>query len=282
MTTHIKYLLVLLALYQPPVFAYLDPGTGSMLLSGIIGLLATALFTLKSIYYKVVGRVLALFGVKVERKHRTFVFYSEGKTYWNSFQPILEALHQRGIHATYLTSSDDDPGLAFATEYIETIYIGCGNKAYTFMNLLEADLCIMTTPGLDVLQIKRSKGVKHYAHIVHAPTDIHLYKLFSFDYYDSVLCSGPQQINTLRQLEQLRNTPAKLLLQSGCTYYDGLVKQHQQLPPRENASDEQYHVLIAPTWGSNGLLRKYGLDLLLPPSESWFSAYHSPSPTILC
>jgi len=43
---------------------------------------------------------------------------------------------------------------------VEAKYIGTGTKAYSYLRFLEADVCAMTTPGLDVLQIKRSKGVK--------------------------------------------------------------------------------------------------------------------------
>lgn len=66
--------------------------------------------------------------------------------------------------------------------------------------MLEADVCVLTTPGLDVLQIHRSPGVRHYAHLVHSATDMAIYKLFSFDWFDSVLCSGPHQMRSLRAL----------------------------------------------------------------------------------
>ena len=75
-------------------------------------------------------------------------------------------------------------------------------------------------PGLDVLQIRRSKGVKHYVHLVHAITDIGTYKQFSFDYFDTILTSGEYQIRALRELEKLRGTKEKNLVRTGCTYMD--------------------------------------------------------------
>ena len=39
----------------PPAHAYLDPGTGSMLLSALIGLAAAAALGLKMFWYRVVG-----------------------------------------------------------------------------------------------------------------------------------------------------------------------------------------------------------------------------------
>ena len=38
-----------------PSFAYLDPGSGSMLLTAILGMLAAATYTLKGYFHKVTG-----------------------------------------------------------------------------------------------------------------------------------------------------------------------------------------------------------------------------------
>lgn len=269
---------IALTCFQSPAFAYLDPGTGSMLLSALIGIVATAFFMLKTLYYKLSGGILSLFGVKIEKKKHGIVFYSEGKSYWRTFKPVLEALDKEGVEATYLTSSDDDEALNFQSKNIICKYIGEGNKAYTQLNMLEADVCVMTTPGLDVLQIRRSKGVKHYAHIVHAPTDAGLYKLYSFDYYDSVLCSGQHQINSIRYLEQLRGTLPKLLTHAGCPYMDVLA---ERLESENNISRDIKalpHVLIAPTWGNNGLLKRFGLSLLMPLAEQGYQITIRPHP----
>ena len=49
-------LLILLAL-APPAHAYLDPATGSMIISALIGLLAAIALALKMFWYRVVGLV---------------------------------------------------------------------------------------------------------------------------------------------------------------------------------------------------------------------------------
>ena len=41
-----------LAGFAPPVFAYLDPSTGSMILSAIVGLFATMALAVKTYWYK--------------------------------------------------------------------------------------------------------------------------------------------------------------------------------------------------------------------------------------
>lgn len=40
---------------SPPAFAYLDPSTGSMILSAIVGLLATLGLALKTFWYRIRG-----------------------------------------------------------------------------------------------------------------------------------------------------------------------------------------------------------------------------------
>ena len=64
---------------------------------------------------------------------------------------------------------------------------------------------------------------------------------------------GPAQAKSLRDLEALRKTPAKELPLLGCPYLDGLVaRRDPNYPPEDNT------ILIAPTWGANGLLTRTG------------------------
>ncbi len=70
--------------------------------------------------------------------------------------------------------------------------------------MLTADVCLMTTPGINVYQLKRSKGVKHYAHVLHAASDATMYRLFGIDYFDSILLSGDYQKKDIRLLEEIR------------------------------------------------------------------------------
>ncbi len=41
-----------LLMFAPPAFAYLDPSTGSMILSAVVGLFATAALAVKTYWYK--------------------------------------------------------------------------------------------------------------------------------------------------------------------------------------------------------------------------------------
>ncbi len=48
-------LLVSLAMVAPEAWAYLDPSTGSMILSAIVGVFATAALAIKTFWYKLKG-----------------------------------------------------------------------------------------------------------------------------------------------------------------------------------------------------------------------------------
>jgi hypothetical protein len=250
-----------------------------MLVAGIAGLFTTLLFFLKGLYYK--GRLLLLGVVGKttpddQTKHQ-LVFYSEGGQYWSTFKPILDELVGRGERCVYVTSDEEDPGLRHASSLVNTICIGRGTKAYVYLTALEADICAMTTPGLDVLHIRRSKGVKHYAHLIHAPTDVGIYKRYSFDYFDSIFISGDHQGKSLRKLEESRGTPPKLLLKTGCLYYDEMQRQLKELDVAP-VPEKPLTVLVAPTWGLNGLLKKFGARVLIPFLEQEWNVIVRPHP----
>jgi Na+/melibiose symporter-like transporter len=52
--TQAGFALLLLAL-SPPVFAYLDPSTGSMVVSAIVGIFASIALAVKTYWYKIKG-----------------------------------------------------------------------------------------------------------------------------------------------------------------------------------------------------------------------------------
>ena len=90
-----------------------------------------------------------------------------------------------------------------------------------------------------------------------------MYKYFAFDFFDTVMCSGKHQIESIRQLEKLRKTKKKELLQTGLTYFDVLEnrKQKQQnISKNKNTSKKVF--LVAPTWKDNNIIEKYGVKPL--------------------
>jgi len=242
---------------------YIDPGTGSALFSILIGAAATVYFLGRALVIKF---KVVLSGGKTAGASSNaypFVIYNEGKQYWNVFKPVLDEFENRKIALLYLTSAQDDPVFDTTWSFVKAEFIGEGNRAFARLNMLRAGICLMTTPGLDVYQLKRSKMVKHYAHILHAPSDATMYRLFGIDYFDSVLLTGDYQAEDIRILERQRNIPEKKLITVGCSYLDVYAEKIKNLPVEEN---HPFTVLVSPSWGESALLTRYGEKLLDPLS----------------
>lgn len=257
-----------------PSFLYIDPGTGSMLFSVVVGLAATMYFLARSL---VVRAKTLVIGKKsdVKTEKVTFVIYSEGRRYWNVFLPIVDAFERRGVPLVFLTSSSDDPVFDTRYAHVSAQYIGEGNRAYAYLNFLSADVCVMTTPGLDVYQIKRSKGVTHYSHVLHSVDDATSYRLFGIDYFDSILLSGEYQKEDLRSLESFRALTQRQLPVVGCTYLDVLEAKKQTLVVEK---DPSFTVLVSPSWGPSGILSRFGSSLLTPLAETGWRILVRPHP----
>lgn len=255
---------------------YIDPGTGSMLFSIFIGLAAASYFLFRTLLI----RVKFIFTGRKARNAKKYqiVIYSEGRHYWNVFSPVLEALERRAQPAHYLTSAADDPFFEKRYECITGEYIGEGNKAFTRLNFLDADICLMTTPGLEVYQLKRSKSVRHYAHILHDTGDVTCYRLFGIDWFDSILLSGEYQKADIRSLEEIRGTRVKQLPVTGSTYLDVYNEKIKTLPREDN---HQCTVLISPSWGPGTLLNRFGEKLIDPLITAGRSIIIRPHPQSL-
>ena len=253
---------------------YIDPGTGSMLFSIVIGLVTMLYFVGKAAFIKL--KFVLSGGKAVANGDRyPFVIYSEGAQYWNVFKPIIEEFEKRQVPVVFYTSSEKDPVFTEKLTYVKLEFIGEGNKAFTRLNFLEADVCLMTTPSLDVYQLKRSRGVRHYSHILHSPGDATTYRLFGLDYFDSVLLTGEYQKAHLRLLEEKRGTEVKDLEVVGCPYLDVLQEKVSSL---KVAGEKPFTVLVAPSWGKSGILARYGQKLLDPLVETGFTIIVRPHP----
>ena len=253
---------------------YIDPGTGSMLFSILVGAAATLYFLIRALVIKL--KVVLSGGRAVSSSDTNlYAVYNEGSQYCNVFKPILDDFERRQIEVLYLTSADKDPALEAGYKYIKPEFIGEGNKAFARLNILSANVLLMTTPGLNVYQLKRSKMVKHYAHILHMPSDATMYRLFGIDYYDSILLTGDYQAKDIRTLETLRNLPQKQLVTVGCTYLDAAFEKAKNIPKEEQ---HPFTVLISPSWGPSALLSRYGSNLLDPLVKTGWRIIVRPHP----
>lgn len=241
---------------------YIDPGTGSMLFTILIGIIGAAFYSLRMLWIKLRFKIS---GGKVKENSEKipYVIFSDDKRYWNVFEPICREMDRRGRNVVYMTASPDDPALKNTYSHIKAEFIGKGNKAFARLNFLNAVIVLSTTPGLDVYQWKRSKDVQFYVHIPHAASEITMYRMFGIDYYDAILLSGEYQARDVRSLEALRGLPEKELVQIGIPYMDEMAERLKRLGP---VPEHPRTVLLAPTWGPSAIFSVYGgkiLDVLL-------------------
>lgn len=257
-------------------FLYIDPGTGSMLFSVLIGAAATLFFLARALILKLKVLISGKKdGIQLDSSFKKFVIYNEGKQYWNTFMPVVQEFENRGIELTYYTSAKDDPVFETSWKHVKAEFIGEGNSAFAKLNMLSAGFVLMTTPGLQVYQLKRSKNVMHYSHVLHMPNDATTYRLFGLDFFDSVLLSGDYQATDLRTLEEMRGINRKDLITVGCPYLDVYKKNIEEIPDEEN---HPFTVLVSPSWGDVGILKKYGEKLLDPLSRTGWRIIVRPHP----
>ncbi|PKL25848.1 MAG: hypothetical protein CVV47_04180 [Spirochaetae bacterium HGW-Spirochaetae-3] len=258
-----------------PAFSYLDPGTGSLLLYALSGIATSMLFGLRNVWYWLRGKSLFRGGPAVSSRLPDVVFHSEGGKYWQVFEPVIEALTAEGVACAYVTPDAKDPGLSSSIKGLNSLRPGGEMATISFMNAASAALVVSTTPHLDVYMLRRSKGVKRYAHLFHSPTDIVFYEKYAFDWYDALMTVGPFQEQSVRALESCRGTPRKELLPTGNTYFDYMLEETTRLPTR---SDGKKIALYAPTWGIRSSVLKYGAGILESLAEAGFQVIFRPHP----
>ena len=241
---------------------YIDPGTGSMLFTILIGVIGAAIYSVRMLVMKLRFK-LAGGKVEISTKKIPLVIFSDDKRYWQIFNPICRELDKKGLPVVYITVSKDDPALQNPYSNVKAEFVENENRAFARLNFLNAEMVLSTTPGLDVYQWKRSRDVQYYVHIPHAANDITLYRMFGIDHYDAVLLSGDYQIEQIRALEKLRGLPAKELVKVGIPYMDEMAAKLQSVGP---APEHPRTVLLAPSWGTSAIFGVYGgkiIDVLL-------------------
>ena len=217
---------------------------------------------------------------KLDQKHRAIVFYSENEYDFIFFKPIVEKLTQEyDIKICYVTSSKTDPMLTSNDKNILPFYIGDGIARSSFFVNLKATIVVMTMPDLETFHIKRSKIYPvHYVYIFHSLCSTHyIYRKTAFDNFDTIFCTGNYQIIEIQEREKKSNLAKKKLVKHGYGRLDILINEVQSTNVRNNASNNKV-VLIAPTWGPNGLIETKGQEIVHILLDSGFNVILRPHP----
>lgn len=200
---------------------------------------------------------------KLSDFERSIVFYAENKASMNQFKPLIYELTEKmNLQICYVTSVKDDPIFSSQNQRIMSFYIGDGPARTKFFLALKAKILVMDMPDLDTFHIKRSKIYPvHYVYLFHSMFSTHSYlRKGALDNYDTIFCVGPHHVNEIRETEKVYRLKVKKLINYGYGGLDTLLqeKKHFQIT-NSNTKDL---ILIAPSYGGDNLLEKYGIKLI--------------------
>ncbi len=268
---------LLLAALPVPARAYLDPGTGNVLIYAAISILGASAYLIKGLWYRLRG----LAGFSRTRKeavtgHDELVLFSEGKPYWLTFKPVIEALLRRNRPFRYLSMDIEDPALEIEDERMRSRYIGEGSAAFARACSVRARVMLATTPNIGTpgYPMPAPRGVDCLAHILHGVGDVGMYHKYSLDRHQAVLMMGDFMLDSIRRLERLRGLPEKECVSVGMPYFDEMARRVDA----GAATDDPATVLFAPSWGAKSCLGPCGALVVGELLDAGFAVILRPHP----
>ncbi len=251
----------LILLETRPAYAYLDPGTGSALVCVLVSVVAAFTYVARSVVYAVKHRLRQPGGAMVTVDNASddqgdIVLFSEGRDYWLTFKPVIKALLARNCRFRYLTMDVEDPALEIDDPRMDSRYIGNGYVAFGRVAAARGSVMLSTTPNIGVADfpIPKPSNVDCLVHCMHGCCDVTYYHRHSLDNYDAVFIINPAMERSIRHLEAVRGLTPKECIVAGTPNLDEIYKTVQK---REQENTKPV-ILLAPTWGLKGFLRRYG------------------------
>ena len=202
---------------------------------------------------------------ELDLDERSIVFYSEDISSFVHFEQIIHELTEKmGCQICYVTSAKDDPILTSQNKRIKAFYIGLGAIRTKFFMELKAEVLVMTMPNLETYFIKRSKVYPvHYVYVFHSIVSTHtIYRKGAFDHFDSIFCVGPHHVEEISATESVYGLKHKNLVKYGYGLLDNLQTNKSMKNQQRCTEDGKKKILVAPSWGKNGLLETKGLELV--------------------
>ncbi|MDY0128452.1 MAG: CDP-glycerol glycerophosphotransferase family protein, partial [Candidatus Cloacimonadaceae bacterium] len=267
-------ILILILLLTPhTAYAYLDPGSGAVLINLIIVGFAALLYSLKSLFFHILGKDIPKQGPAVTAE---LALFSEGRAYSQTFQPLLLALIQREQHFAYYTLDIADPLLKIDSPYCHSRFLGFGSLGKYRAGTLKERIVLSTTPniGCKGYPVKRSPKTRNLIHVFHSLIDISMYREGSLDHYDTVIMPGAYHATPIREVERQRGLKGKELISLGAPYLDILLAEKRQHPHPQTDNC----ILVAASWGDKGLLKQYGIAAIIGLASLGYEIIIRPHP----
>ena len=194
---------------------------------------------------------------------RSIVFYAENKASMNHFRTLIFELTERmNFQICYITSVKNDPIFSSKNKNILSFYVGEGTSRTKFFLTLRAKILVMDMPDLDTYHIKRSKAYPvHYIYLFHSMFSIHSYlRKEALDNFDTIFCVGPHHVNEIKATEKLYELKPKKIINYGFGRLDTLLQEKEKF--EKSDSNLKDLILITPSYGSENLLEKCGIELI--------------------
>jgi CDP-glycerol glycerophosphotransferase (TagB/SpsB family) len=116
-------------------------------------------------------------------------------------------------------------------------------------------------------------------HVPHTVDDLSGYRMFGLDFYDAVLTTGQNQIDLLKHIEILRpNITKKEFVTVGSPILDSLSLRLSENNCNKQEQKKDRTVLLAPSWGKEGILSKFGSDFISALQATGFKIIVRPHP----
>ncbi|HEY3487592.1 MAG TPA: CDP-glycerol glycerophosphotransferase family protein, partial [Gammaproteobacteria bacterium] len=201
---------------------------------------------------------------QLPRDQRRVVFYSEGKAYWSHLRGMIEYwLGAYDVSLCYFSSDPQDPGLKLGHSRFQAFGTDSSWIRNWLFENVDTSLMVMTMPDLHQYQVKRSCHPVHYVYVHHSLVSMHMaYRPGAYDHFDTIFCAGPHHVLESREMENQRRSKKKNLVEHGYGRLDAIMQEYKQAQAPDYRRSGPVHVLLAPSWGTNGLIETMGKEVV--------------------
>lgn len=215
---------------------------------------------------------------KTKKEEKKIIFYAQHAGYYPNFEGLIDELTGKNQQMIcYITSDANDPILQKSGPEIKTFYLK--NLMVIFMLFIKCNVFVMTLTDLNQLHFKRSINPVHYVYVFHSMVSTHMmYRYGAFDYYDSILCTGPHHIKEIRKHEKLNKLKPKILVEAGYYRLERIYTEYQKYLAEQSLIEKKTTVLIAPSWGDDNVLESCGERLVELFLEKGYEVIVRPHP----
>jgi phosphonate transport system ATP-binding protein len=191
---------------------------------------------------------------EIQNINQKIAFYSESASDWNHYSRIInELINIHKIDVYYITSDHTDQILN--SKNISSFYIGYDKYRTIFFQTLQFKVFVSTTPDLGKFAFTRSPYDVHYSYIFSSLISTHMGFMYdAFDNFDSILCIGAHQRDELKSLEQHYGLKQKEIVDCGYGNLENIIDSIKKDSKDLKLNKEITSVVIAPTYGQDGLL----------------------------